>query len=232
MIQQHLAQIYKADFRGVNACENFKRLSTFNFEKYQEDSRKPFGSLRFFNEEIIAPKHKQTNVIASESEIFIVPLFGGIEYKDHLGNEDFIRVEQIKHITAQKGMSFEVANTFEENVSYLQIGFDVENQFFESNSTVINFELTQKNQLISLFETANAMGFIGIYEGRKEGLYKLKNPSNGIFVFVINGAFEVENRLLESKDGLHLQQIERIEWEALSENAIFLILEIPLNKSL
>lgn len=231
MIQQHLAQIYKADLRGVTASENFQRLATFNFEKYQDDSRQTFGSLKFLNEEILAPKHKQTNVIASDSEIFIVPLFGGIEYKDNLGNEDFIRVEQIKHITTQKGMSFEVANAFEENVSYLQIGFDTENQFFESNSSVINFDLTQKNQLISLFETANALGLIGIYEGRKEGFYKLKNPSNGIFVFVINGAFEVENRLLESKDGLSLQQIESIEWEALSENAILLLLlEISLDK--
>jgi redox-sensitive bicupin YhaK (pirin superfamily) len=228
MIQQHLAQIYKADLRGVTVSENFKRLATFNFEKYQDDSRKPFCSLRVFNEEILAPKHRQTTVVASDTEIFIVPLFGGIEYKDNSGNEDFIRVEQIKHITAQKGMSFEVANAFEENVSYLQIGFDTENQFFKSNSTVINFDLTQKNQLISLFETSNALGFIGIFEGRKEGFYKLKNPSNGIFIFVINGAFEVENRLLESKDGLRLQETDNIEWEALSENAILLILEISL----
>lgn len=106
--------------------------------------------------------------------------------------------------------------------------FDAKNQFFESDSKLFDFDLTQKNQLISLFETANALGFVGIYEGRKEGLYKLKNPSNGIFVFVINGAFEVENRLLESKDGLRLQQIDNIEWEALSENAILLILEISL----
>lgn len=229
MIQQHLAQIYKADFRGVNACENFKRLSTFNFEKYQEDSRKPFGALQVFNEEILAPKHRQTTVVASDREVFILPIFGGIEYKDNLGNENFIRVEQIKHIAAQKGISFELCNPFEnENVNYLQMEFDAKNQFFESDSKLFDFDLTQKNQLISLFETANALGFIGIYEGRKEGLYKLKNPSNGIFVFVINGAFEVENRLLESKDGLRLQQIDNIEWEALSENAILLILEISL----
>jgi hypothetical protein len=228
MIQQHLAQIYKADFRGVTVFENFKRFTTFNFEKYQDDSRKPFGSLQFLNEEILAPKHKQTTVLVSDKEVFILPLFGGIEYKDSLGNEDFIRVEQIKHITAQKEMSFELSNPFEENVSYLQIGLDSKNQIFESSSKPFDFGLTNKNQLVSLFETANTLGFIGIYEGRKEGFYKLKNPSNGIFVFVINGAFEVENRLLESKDGLRLQQLESIEWEALSENAILLVLEISL----
>lgn len=231
MIQQHLAQIYKADLRGVTASENFQRLATFNFENFQDDSRQPFGSLRVLNEEILAPKHKQTNLSESDRDIFILPLFGGVDYKDNLGNAAFIRVEQIQHITVQKGMSFELCNPFEEeNVSYLQMEFDAENQFFENNSKPFDFDLSQKNQLVSLFETSNTFGFIGIYEGRKEGLYKLKNPSNGIFVFVINGAFEVENRLLESKEGLSLQQIETIEWEALSENAILLVLEIPLDK--
>ena len=228
MIQQHLAQIYKADFRGKTASENFKRLCTFNFENYQNDSRKPFGALQFLNEEILAPKHKQTTVAASNIELFILPLFGGIEYKDHLGNENFIRVEQIQRFTVQKGMSFEISNPFEENVSYLQMGFDANNRDLENNFKTFNFDLTQKNQLIHLFEIENTKGFIGIFEGRKEGFYKLKEVSNGVFVFVINGAFEIENRLLESKDGLSLQQIDTIEWEALSENAILLVLEISL----
>lgn len=228
MIQQHLVQIYKADFRGETTSESFKRLSTFNFENYQNDSRKPFGSLQFLNEEILAPKHKQTTAASSNIELFILPLFGGIEYKDSLGNENFIRVEQIQHITNQKGMSFEVSNPFDENVSYLQMGFDFKNSGFQNNSKPVDFDLTQKNQLISLFKNRNSQGFIGIYEGRKEGFYQLKNTSNGIFVFVINGAFEIENRLLESKDGLSLQQIDTIEWEALSENAILLVLEISL----
>lgn len=231
MIQKHLAQIYKADFRGVTASDNFKRLTTFNFEDYYDDSRKPFGSLRVLNEEILAPKHTQTTLSESDRDVFILPLFGGVDYKDNLGNTAFIRVEQIQHITAQKGVSFELYNPFEdENVSYLQMEFDAKNQVFESNSKPFDFGLTNKNELISLFETSGVLGFIGIYEGRKEGLYKLKNASNGIFVFVINGAFEVENRLLESKDGLCLQQINTIEWEALSENAILLVLEIPLDK--
>ncbi|MBP6181188.1 hypothetical protein [Flavobacterium sp.] len=77
-----------------------------------------------------------------------------------------------------------------------------------------------------LFEIAKAFGFIGIYEARKEGFYSVKNNSNGVFVFVINGAFEIENRLLESKDGLSLSGINSLEWEALSENELLIVLEI------
>lgn len=231
MIQQHLAQIYKAEFRGVTASESFKRLTTFNFEDYYDDSRKPFGSLQVLNEEILAPKHKVTTVLESDMDVLILPLFGGIDYKDNLGNESFIRVEQIRVIAAQKGMSFELSSPYEEeNVSYLQIWFDSKNQDFENNFKQFDFGLTNKNELVSLFETSDVLGFIGIYEGRKEGLYTLKDASNGVFVFVINGAFEVENRLLEARDGLRIEQIEAIEWEALSADALLIVLEIPSEK--
>ena len=64
--------------------------------------------------------------------------------------------------------------------------------------------------------------------GREDGVYSLKNPQNGVFVFVIEGAFEVQNRLLEPRDGLAISAVEAIEFEALSNNAIILFLEIKI----
>jgi redox-sensitive bicupin YhaK (pirin superfamily) len=47
-------------------------------------------------------------------------------------------------------------------------------------------------------------------------------------VYVIEGAFEVQYRLLHARDGLALWEAERVEWEALSNDAILLVLEVPL----
>lgn len=80
-----------------------------------------------------------------------------------------------------------------------------------------------------MFEIERALGFIGLFDGRKEGTFTLKNPRNGVFAFVLSGAFEIEDRLLEAKDGLALKVTHKIEWEALSENAILLVIEVPLN---
>lgn len=44
--------------------------------------------------------------------------------------------------------------------------------------------------------------------------------------FVLQGTFEVENRLLEAKDGLALWNTANIELEALSNEAILLLLEV------
>jgi hypothetical protein len=228
MIQQNPAQIFKSESRGQLVSNGHGCFSTFNFGSYFEASRKPFGILHFLNEIIVAPQHSMKTILEANTAALILPLFGGVDYKDSLGNESFIGVEQFRIVSAEKRMSFELTNAYEEeNVSYLQIGFNAEIKDPGNNFQPFNFGLTNKNQLIPLFEISNASGFIGMYEARKEGFYSLKNNLNGVFVFVINGAFEIENRLLESKDGLSMSGIESLEWEALSENALLIVLEIP-----
>lgn len=230
MIVQIPAQIYKSEKRGFFKSEKHNSFATFNFGHYQDLSRKPFGSLQILNEEILGPQQRISRVIKEKTNVIILPLFGGIEYKDNFGDSEFLRVEQIRVITADAEMSFEIFNPFEnENISYLQIDFQKDKQYFKNYFQQSEVDFTIRNELTPLFEVEKATGFIGIFDGRKEGCYSLKNPENGIFVFIINGAFEVENRLLEAKDGLSMSKVQTIEWEALSENAILLIFEVSLN---
>jgi redox-sensitive bicupin YhaK (pirin superfamily) len=229
MIKQTPAQIFKSDLRAVSESGASQVFSTFNFGAYQDWSRKPFGTLNVLNEVTLAPLQKTFTFIHTDTEVVLLPLFGGIAYKDNLGNDDFIRIEQIKHISAQKGMSFELSNPYDlENVSYLEIWFTPKNDNFKGKTNRFDFGFSERNKMNPLFEFSNTMGLIGIYDGRKEGFYTLKNHLNGVFVFVINGAFEVENRLLQEKDGLSLKKIATVEWEALSENAILLLFEVPI----
>ncbi|WP_281227309.1 hypothetical protein [Flavobacterium aquiphilum] len=229
MIKQTPAQIFKSDLRGVFKSDAFQKLSTFNFETYQDSSRKPFGTLKILNEVTLAPLQKTSVSINVNAEIILLPLFGGIDYKDNLGNSDFIRIEQIKHLSVEKGMSLEISNTYDsENVSYLEIWFSAKTHNFKGTSNRFDFDFSERNKIRPIFELSNTIGSIGVYDGRKEGFYALKSVLNGVFVFVISGAFEVENILLQEKDGLSLKSTENIEWEALSENAILLLFEVPI----
>jgi len=234
------AQIYKSDQRGREESEMFRRLSTFNFGEYEEMSRNPFGSLLVLNDETLGAGNNIFRHIEQDTEIVLLPLVGGLLYKDSLGNEDIIATEEIRLVAAQKGSHYQLINPYENDlINYLQIWLRPAITDFTSQSEQKSFDFTIKNVLIPIFfpidssestiiSTANSYGFIGIYEGRKEGNYTLKNPKNGLFAFVINGAFEFENRLLESRDGLSICKIETAAFEALSENAILLLLEIPL----
>ncbi|MRX69306.1 hypothetical protein SAMN06265349_1046 [Flavobacterium resistens] len=231
MIVQIPAQIYKSDFRGAFNSPKHNRFSTFNFENYQDLSRNGFGSLKILNEVILAPQQRITRFVSSNTNVIILPLFGGIEYKDNIGNEEFLRVDQIRVLAADDDLEIEIFNPYkEENVSYLEIDFQMGRQYFKNYFQQYKIDLNAHNKLNNLFEIERAIGFIGVYDGRKEGFFALRNAENGVFVFVIHGAFEIENRLLEAKDGLGIKKVGTIEWEALSENAVLLVMEVPLDK--
>lgn len=229
MIAQIPAQIYKSDSRGVFNSGKHNCFATFNFEEYQDLSRKAFGSLKILNEVILAPQQRIIRFIHSKTNVIILPLFGGIEYKDNLGNEEFLRIDQIRVLAADDELTVEIFNPYEnENVSYLEIEFDMGKQYFKNYFQQYKFDFNRNNKLYSLFEVERALGFIGLYDGRKHGKFTLRNSRNGVFVFVLNGAFEVEDRLVEAKDGLALKETDKIEWEALSENAILMVIEVSL----
>ena len=147
-------------------------------------------------------------------------------YQNEQQNKELIATEQIAQIVTKKENSFEISNPFQNNVSYLQMGFKTDTINIEN--AIVNFNFKKKNKLIPLFKNTIANAFIAHFDGGKEGYYPLKSKQNGIFVYIIQGAFEFENILLESGDALSLKGIEDVEWECLSKNALLLLLEIPL----
>lgn len=219
------AKIYKSQFRGVLSSENWKILSTFNYQKYQEISRKPFGNLLVWNDETLNSNSEITHQITGDCQVLIIPIVGAIDFESK-NYKEFITINQLQIFDLEKNDIFKISNPYKnELVNYLHIQFQ-KNQDLGSNSFQNNFDLSQKNQLIPIFENKFAKGFIGIYNGRKEEIYKLQNSKKNIFAYIISGAFELENRLLEAGDGLSLSDLDTVEFEALSENAILLVLEI------
>ncbi|MEN9908034.1 MAG: hypothetical protein RLZZ540_1183 [Bacteroidota bacterium] len=221
MIKQHPAQIYLATAREQRQTKGYNCWSTLSIENYQENTRKVLGSLFLFNYQILAPNQRTTMLAQADCLSYILPLYGGIECQNKL-----IATEQIQQIVSNEETTFELSNPFDENVSFLQIGFKAKTTSFETD--YLKFDFEEKNKLISLFKNNTAAAFIAQFDGRKEAHYQLQNKENGIFVYIINGAFEFENRLLESGDALSLKEIEDVEWESLSENAMLLLIEIPL----
>jgi len=65
---------------------------------------------------------------------------------------------------------------------------------------------------------------VGKFQGRRSADLTLI-PDAGAFVYVINGAFEVANRLMEAGDGLGLYGTsELLDFEALAEESILVVL--------
>lgn len=227
-MKQTTAQIYLADQRSCSQMDWFRSFHTFNFGSYFHENKKPFGALQLLNDDTLAAGKSLKMAVESNIEVIILPLVGGFEYKNNMG-QGYVETEQALYIALETGMTYEIINPYEtELINFLQIWIKHEgiSPFISKNET-LSFNFNNKNQLLSIHHplSKNAF-FIGKYEGRAEDEYILKNSSNSVFVFIIEGAFEVANRLLEIRDGIALSNIETVEFEALSNDAIILLLEI------
>lgn len=221
---QQPAQIYKAHLRGHFESDVHRCLATFNFKTYQDESRMPYQKLQVWNEEVLAPKITMRNTVEDNCGILLLPLIGAIDCR--VGAEThFITTGQAYFFTLPKKTDFEIQNPYEnEQVNYLQIRLKCHKNFSEEQ--LLSFDLNTSGQLISIIDNPDFSFSIGMYRSRHEGIYKPEDTNHGIFAFALNGAFEFQNRLIENRDGLAIDNSESIEFESLTENALLLLLEL------
>lgn len=238
MIQQTSAKIYLAAERGCNENEYMRCYSTFNFGQFRNVHKQPFGSLTVWNDDTIAPGHSVKMHIDKDGYIVFIPLVGTIACKDPEGKQSVLSAGEVYIMYVQSGALVEVTNHLQEElVNFLHIRVNTGSCTGSDASVVLRFHIDQYRNKLALMEPVYGKDVIeslpfclGVtkVEGRNEIEYPLAEPGNGVFVFVVNGAFEVQNRLLHERDGLALWDTEIIEAEALSNDAILIILEIPL----
>ena len=72
--------------------------------------------------------------------------------------------------------------------------------------------------------------YLGLYDLRKEDQF-LCSPSQRLFALVVSGAFEINNRLVESGEAIAFLSEDHIEFEALSDKALLLIIELTKQQS-
>jgi redox-sensitive bicupin YhaK (pirin superfamily) len=81
-----------------------------------------------------------------------------------------------------------------------------------------------EGDLHQLFRTSNeAKILVGQFEGRTDITFPVPTHRS-VFTYVLEGAFEVQNCLLEKGDGLTIQRLDTLEFEALSNDAILLVI--------
>jgi redox-sensitive bicupin YhaK (pirin superfamily) len=231
MVQQNKGKIFLADERGHNEMEWFRSYNTFNFGRYQLDHKTPFGPLYVLNDDTLAGGKSISMTVEADSELLLIPVVGAITYDDNRGNSTIIEAGECQVYAAPKDTTITIGNLFDnELVNFLQIWFYKTGADPDSVPQVFPFDIVNyKNQLVPIAIDTTPYKFgIGKYTGREEATYKLSDPNNGSFVYVIEGAFEVQYRLLHARDGLALWEAEEIEWEALSNDAIILVMEVPL----
>lgn len=229
-MQQTAATIYLNTQRGVTQNNQFRSYNTFGLKPQQAPVPTAFGPLYVCNDDTLAGGCSLQFTIAQPSVIIVLPVTGVITYNDSEGRSIELQAGAVQCFYVAAGITFSITNPLaDELVNYLQLWLRCPVPV-ATDTAPKNFDLeAAKNNLITIAALPHhplcLKMAIGKFDGRAEANHALTQPTNAVFVFVLEGAFEVQNRLLEARDALGLRGINLLELEALSNDAIVLLLE-------
>lgn len=229
-------QIYLADQRGVTATEKLTRCCTFNYGEYSNPHRKPFGPLLTLNDELYAPGTKVSYIATCALWSVIIPVTGQVDWKDDLGHTGSVDVGQVQVRYIPSGNIIELNNLYtDDQINFLYLEFKADPIGLSTLlPELYEFDFDgRQNQLIDILsgnqpDSLKQLPFklhIARFDGREEALYPVKGNSL-FFAFIIAGAFELHGRLMHPRDGLALWDLHEADMEALSNNAVILVIEM------
>jgi quercetin 2,3-dioxygenase len=222
MLLEAEAIIHLAEKRECFQTDTFRRLSFEDIFSQNSDNQ----IITKLSDTTLAAQSSCNLLAKEESILILLPLVGAVEIFSSQETK-LLNVGEVAYFYLKQHGSIFIQNPFEtELINYVEIWLKPDtNDVFENVFQEFNLE-KEPNQLIQLLgNTSNYEFFIGKYAGRQEGVLPV-NEHEKVFAFVINGVFEVQNRLLESRTGLTLWNTSDIEFEALAVDNIILLVKV------
>lgn len=215
-MSKEIYQLFKGELRGLIQGSQRRSFVTFNQEDYFDESRKSIEPFSQFSEHYLY-ESRQLEIMSESTSLILLPIEGELSIQTE-GTNWTISPQQILILTSDQVTLIE--NRIPSEISRFY-AIQILDDTLESGMN--SFNLTERNELIPILESERIQLHLGLYDGRKEGV-QLATKKIHQFISIINGVFEVQNRLMETNDSLLATNASKIEFEALSENAIILSL--------
>ncbi|WP_353118117.1 pirin family protein [Myroides odoratus] len=230
---------YKSDTRGYADHGWLKSNHTFSFANYRNNDRVHFGVLRVLNDDYVAPgmgfgTHPHENM-----EIISIPLKGSLAHKDSMGHGETIHVNEIQVMSAGTGVQHSEFNPSETEASeFLQIWVFPNQLHVTPRYQQLQLDVTKRHnhwdQILSpnpedagAWIHQNAWFHLANLDQGKELNYELKDKTNGVYLFVLEGSITVNNQTLDRRDAIGIWDIDSLEVQATTD-AQLLLMEIPM----
>jgi hypothetical protein len=216
------ARIYLADRRHSTQTSLHRSLNTFGSGSHPADPD-GFHILRTLNDETLAPGATATYRAHTRALVAVIPLVGAcvctIRSKPYTPDAGQVLIDAI---TPGDILTFQ--NPFsDESINYLMLEIRGETP---ASAGVTDVALDYPyNTLHRLAASPACHILVGAFQGREEVMLPFDMPGKKIFVFVLEGAFEVNHRLLHRRDGLALSDCTALACEALSNHAMLMVIE-------
>lgn len=231
--------LHKAESRGHADHGWLKTYHTFSFANYYNSERVHFGTLRVLNDDYIAGgkgfgMHPHDNM-----EIITIPLEGDLRHQDNMGNHEVIREGDVQVMSAGSGVYHsEFNNNPYKAVKLLQIWVFPNKKNVQSRYDQISIrDISVKNEFYQVLSPdPNDQGVwihqdawfnLGTFDAGIQTNYRLHDPINGVYAFVISGEVNINGQVLSERDGLGINEVEELEFTSLKDSRV-LLMEVPM----
>ena len=233
--------LHKADTRGHANHGWLDSHHSFSFANYYNPDRMHFGALRVLNDDRVDPgmgfgTHPHDNM-----EIISIPLEGDLEHKDSMGNTTVIRNGDIQVMSAGKGILHSEFNKNKDQLTkFLQIWVFPNKRNVTPRYDQITLNISDRHNKLQQILSPNsddegvwihqdAWFHLGKFDANFKIEYPLKKKDNGVYVFILNGDFTIENQALNQRDGFGIWDVEKLSIVSNSEDAELLLMEVPMS---
>ena len=231
--------LYRADTRGHANHGWLNSYHSFSFASYYDPKRMGFGVLRVLNDDEVSAGMGFNTHGHSNMEIISIPLEGDLEHKDDMGNTTVIRNGDIQVMSAGTGVKHsEYNHSKDSTVKFLQIWVVPKKLNVEPRYDQITLnEDDLQNQLYQIVSPNKGDDGVWIHQdvwfhlgsfGTAMDLdYKLKNSSNGVYAFLLEGSCSVAGEKLAKRDAISIEKTEVLNFK-MDKGSKLLLMEVPL----
>ncbi|MCF6350452.1 MAG: pirin family protein [Flavobacteriaceae bacterium] len=231
--------LHKANTRGHADHGWLDSKHTFSFANYHNPERMHFGVLRVLNDDKVSPARGFETHPHDNMEIISIPLEGDLEHKDNMGNGTVIRNGDVQIMSAGTGITHSEYNANKnKDVKFLQIWlFPNKKNVKPRYDQISTKDIYTKNELYQILSPnksdqgvwvhQNAWFHLGEFDKKQNLVYKLKDASNGVYAFILEGSINVEGQSLQKRDGFGIWNTDKIEIQT-EPNTKILLMEVPM----
>jgi quercetin 2,3-dioxygenase len=231
--------LHKANTRGHAYHGWLDSWHSFSFAGYYNPERIHFGALRVLNDDTVAPGMGFGHHPHDNMEIISIPLEGDLEHQDNTGTKQVISKGDVQIMSAGTGIEHSEKNkNGDQQVKFLQIWvFPKERNVKPRYDQKTFSEEDKKNKLLTVVSPMGEQEGVNIHQDAwfsltsldkdKELTYTLKNKSNGVYAFLLEGDATINDVVLNRRDGLGISETEELKIKA-NSNAELLLMEVPM----
>jgi redox-sensitive bicupin YhaK (pirin superfamily) len=232
--------VHRANERGHADHGWLNSHHSFSFAGFYDPEKVNFGVLRVLNDDVVAAgmgfgTHPHDNM-----EIISIPLQGELAHRDNMGNTAVIKQGDIQVMSAGTGIQHsEYNNSKGEEVRFLQIWIIPNQRNVTPRYDQISLDPEQrKNKLeqvlspnpedSSVWIHQDAWFYMGRFDKDVQARHTINRVENGVYAFVLNGAFDVSGQTLNKRDAIGIYNTDTLQITALTNDAEILLMDIPM----